>query len=375
MSEVAYRYALELYRRDGTALGQVPAAVDFEPAREWVLFQGIRKNLVSTAVRNDAAVIRPLWHEEIGRPYVRGFAVEVRPAGAAGISRDFGTSFFKRVAEEASSRLIAEGKMENGEIFRYLTVAFPDARADTVSGQGGAARLSFQTEDVTPPLPLRQTPLFELTARASPRGSTTSDDMPAFLPQRVLEEAAALTRRAGACETGGLLIGHVHRDASVPEVFVEITAQLPARHTRAEASKLTFTAETWTAAQKALGLRRRGELLLGWWHSHPVKEWCKTCPPEKKGSCPLSRGFFSESDQLLHRTVFPRAYMVALVVTNVDPGRIRCSLFGWGRGGIGVRGFHLLGARAGDCQVGTADPRPSEASVEVPVCRGDRNAE
>ena len=123
-----------------------------------------------------------------------------------------------------------------------------------------------------------------------------------------------------------------------------MTAQIPVVHAPAEVNKLTFTPETWTAAQAAIDLRRSDEIYLGWWHSHPVHEWCKDCRPAKKELCPLAQGFLSSDDCRLHRTVFPRAYTCALVVSDVaEHDDVVHSLFGWRDGAIESRGYHLTG--------------------------------
>jgi hypothetical protein len=151
-------------------------------------------------------------------------------------------------------------------------------------------------------------------------------------------------RAAGNRETGGILIGHLHRDAEAAELFVEITAQIPVAHAPAAVNKLTFTPETWTAAQNAVDLRRNQELFQGWWHSHPVHEWCKNCPPERKAACPLAKGFLSGDDCQLHRTVFPKAFTTAMVVSDVAEDRdVVHTLFGWRRGAIERRSYHITG--------------------------------
>ena len=103
----------------------------------------------------------------------------------------------------------------------------------------------------------------------------------------VLDEARELTLSVTGKETGGVLIGQLHRDPGLGVLFAEVTAQIPARHVEANATKLSFTAATWTEVQAALDLRTRGESMLGWWHSHPVREWCKDCPEEKRRQCSL----------------------------------------------------------------------------------------
>jgi hypothetical protein len=68
----------------------------------------------------------------------------------------------------------------------------------------------------------------------------------------------------------------------------------------------------------------------------------KECAPEQRKQCPLMRNFFSAEDREFHRTVFAKAYGVALVVTVTDDG-LQYALFGWRAGSIQQRGFHIFG--------------------------------
>ncbi|MEY2409101.1 MAG: hypothetical protein QOF48_1771, partial [Verrucomicrobiota bacterium] len=109
-------------------------------------------------------------------------------------------------------------------------------------------------------------------------------------------------------------------------------------------TELTFTPKTWAAARDTLALREQGEIMLGWWHSHPGKYWqrtsCAKCPPERRRVCPIARNFFSSHDENLHETIFPKAYNVALVVTNTEEG-LRQALYGWRDGRVQPRGFFI----------------------------------
>jgi hypothetical protein len=55
--------------------------------------------------------------------------------------------------------------------------------------------------------------------------------------------------------------------------------------------------------------------------------------------------FFSVDDVMLHRTVFPRAHSIALVLSDYHQGNGEPSvqLYGWNQGMIALRGFYLLG--------------------------------
>jgi proteasome lid subunit RPN8/RPN11 len=335
MARNGYEYSMKLYRQNGDPLGDVPMSVDWTPAEECARFEGVRRGLLDPAESRCAAIV-PLWSARPGAPFTRGFRVRLSGPKAHEMVRDFGPTYFKDLAVRASSDLVERGLLARGETFRYRVVALRHREGPV------RPRPVFVTEEVIPPLPLVTSELGALASGALPVGEQRTDDPPVYVPQQVLGEAAELTREAGEQETGGILIGHLHRDPTVPEVFVEVTAQIPAHHTRAEHMRLTFTSETWTALQAALDLRRQGEIMLGWWHSHPSRAWCGDCPPERRESCPLAADFFSEHDERLQRTVFPRAYSVALVVNDAVAG-LSYSMYGWRDGRVSQRGFHAIG--------------------------------
>lgn len=350
MSTNGYQYVIELFSENDSPLGQASVRVDWGPAEEWARFQALRRGLLDSNQPGRVTAIEPIWLPEVGEPYLEGFRVKVA-AGESEIATCFASSYFKALATQASSHFIENGRLENGQKFRYLAAAFrQEAEPKAVS------RFQFTIEEVAPALAIRDSSLADCLVGSAPHGYTNAGDMPVFVPQHVLDESAALSRGAGAKETGGILIGHLHRDSSVPEVFVEVTAQIHARHTEANLTKLTFTAETWTEVQSAINLRRRGELMLGWWHSHPVREWCKECPVERQRVCKMAGDFFSAHDHALHRTVFPGAHSIALVANDVSTGDVTFSAFGWREGLLEPRGFHIA--------------RPSQRSAQA-LAQGD----
>lgn len=331
-----YQYVIELFREDDSPLGQASVKVDWGPAEEWARFHAMRRGLLGSNETGRVSSIEPLWLRQAGEPHVEGFRVSIATSEGE-VATDFATSYFKSLATQASSHFIEKGRLQTGERFRYLAAAF---RQESEKPNG--SRFQFTTEEVAPPMAIRDSSLAERVAGAVPHGTICAGDVPAFVPQRVLDEAASLSRQSVAKETGGILIGHLHRDASVPEMFVEVTAQIHARHTEADLTKLTFTSETWTEVQAAIDLRRKGEMMLGWWHSHPVREWCKDCAPERQQVCKMASDFFSAHDHALHRTVFPRAYSIALVANDAVMGDVTFSAFGWREGLLDSRGFHVI---------------------------------
>jgi hypothetical protein len=359
-----YRYAIELYRGDGTCLGQTSSTVDWVPALEAAWLQGLRRGQLHLSDGTDASLIRPSWHPEAGQPYVEGFRVTMLSEHADGVSLDFSTDFFRSAAGAATARLIEEGRLNKQDPVRYLSLAFFNEGHAGNPAQAGPNRPGpnrpLTTREMPPDITLVESRLSDFVSASTPvhpsAGETDAGDIPIVIPRRILDETRELAARAGNNETGGVLIGHLRRDAGHPELFVEITAQIPAKHAPAEVNRLTFTPETWQAAQAAIELRRNQEVLLGWWHDHKMKEICRDCPEEKRVACPLAHGFLSADDRLLHRTVFSKAFTCALVVSDIGDGHdVVNSLFGWRRGLLEPRGFHVAGDTEGACSGATGN--------------------
>ena len=352
----AHRFFLVLFK-DGKLLCEVPLeAASFEPAWECARFLEMRHGRLP-AIFDDgiAHPAVPIWDLQAGAPYLKGFHFgSLFQAGEEAVETcvpDAGTplSCFSGVAQGAAEILLKDGKLKKGDVVTYRVCAVPCER----SSSDDEIATPFSVEEIAEPLPLREGSLHEFYGDASPNGEPDPRQMPVFVSSQIIEETLALKEKAREVETGGILIGHLIRDRSVPEIFAHVTAQLPALHTQATVSKLTFTPETWTAAERAMKLRRKDEMILGWWHSHTCRYWpsCAKCEISKRRQCKLMRSFFSSDDDALHSEIFPRAYSIALVVGDVlaEDGSWRVSeaLFGWESGSVAERGFHVLaGARS-----------------------------
>jgi len=335
MHETDYKFAIEMLTTGGVSLGQYPVTVDWEPAREYARLLGMRRNGPDAAPRGVTAAIEPMWDDEkSGEPYAVGARLTDGDVVCA-VKKEY----FKPLAIELSSELVEKKALKTGDLFHFRILAYrqpPEAEA--------SHGIRFTVRDATPPIKFVEAPLAELAGASVDCGVGESDDIPVFIPQSVMDEADAITREAGSNETGGILIGSLRRDPAIPEIAVVVTAQIPARHTESKTTSLTFTAETWTAVQSALDLRRSGEMMLGWWHSHPSFAFCNDdCPPERRKTCSLQKAFLSGADLGLHRTVFPKAWHIALLANNADAG-LEFALFGWRGGVVQRRGFNILGA-------------------------------
>lgn len=331
-----FSYALALFSNSGTALGQASVEVDWDPAWQWTRFAAVRKGL--SPRQNGPPVVLPLWDPSRRAPFLAGFRISVAVDGAKSVMCDFPNRYFGSLARDASTPLVEAGKLAHGEIFTFIPMAF--ARQDAPRVRGTCV---LDTEDVTPPLDIVERDLSRFTAHAYGGDSNEPDDVPVFLPRPVLARIATLAKHASPAETGGALVGRLHRDPASREVFVCVTAQLPARHTSHSTTRLTFTPESWAELRSALESRGSDEVMLGWWHAHPVASWCaeQHCARAIHEACTDTSDCFSEDDLRLHRTVFPGAHSVALVANDVSAGQMRFSLYGWRSGLIERRGFYV----------------------------------
>jgi hypothetical protein len=367
-----YRYVLELFRTGGESLGQVALTPDWEPAVECARYAGLRSFGVWATQSGAERSVEPVWDEALGEPYVGAFRVHLAGSGAYEWFEDFpATRYFGESAREAAAQMAESGTLNKGDRVAYRLAAF--ARP---GHEPAPPPFQFDAADTPPALALRQTSIAEFLASSAQCADRDHRDAEVLVPQWAVDEASVLTREAAARETGGILIGQVHRDPDTLDIFVEVTAQIPARHTTGDSVKLTFTSDTWTDVRSTIALRRREEIMLGWWHSHPAIEWCKACSPESQRVCQLAAGFLSADDKALHRAMFPRAFSVALVMTHALTG-VSARLFGWRSGLLEPRGFRLLGTdRAALREAAARDGagRVAEAGTENLIVGGQHAA-
>jgi len=350
-----YRYVADITNLDGEPIDQLPVSPNWDAAVQWAHFRAVRRGEVQPLMRASSASVIPLWHPDSGEPRVSGFQVILKdagasrpdspPAGDAALRFTIPRTYLGAEVERCTSRLVSEGKLFDGQRFLYQLSAF---KREAAANRRASHARRFRVEDVPQPLPLDTASLVahidNSTRERSPLDPVidtfaSGADMPVFIPERVIAEAKAIARNARDIETGGMLIGRLFRDTDSTEIFSVITAFIPARHTIADHSSLTFTAETWAAVRAAVDLRGGNEILLGWIHSHPF--WCRSCPQGRRRLCPLMQPFFSRDDIALHRTVFPGAFNIAVLLSDLGDPDFRCDVFGWRFGMMMSRGYYL----------------------------------
>jgi hypothetical protein len=345
-----YRYTIDVLAEDGRSLESTVVAPDWNAAVEWAHFEGIRTGRLPAVTGTSPSRIEPIWDARAGEPIVTGFRIVMPSASGGELARDIPRSYLRSIAQDLSAGLVKKKLLEPGDAYRWTVSAFPFGSDATAAD---AVADDFLLEDVPKPLPVDDASLGAFLGGSSFVKDGDGDggaapEVPVFLPQEIMDEAVALARQAGDVETGGVLVGKLHRDRDAAngtrELFLEVTAQIPAQHTVSDSSKLTFTADTWSAVRAAIALRRRDELMLGWWHYHP--DFCRLrgCPPERRRACDAASPFFSAEDVRLHATCFPAGYHVALLISDSSRADdLARSLFGWSQGMVLPRGFHVLG--------------------------------
>jgi hypothetical protein len=356
-----YRWVIEVSHEDGTPICKSTVQPDASPIVESARFEYLRRHGPAAADTFDREVeLKPAWSAQLGEPYVHQIGAY---AGGEQCSGPAATAALRGHADRIANGLVAEGILKEGATFRYVVTAYPGNEPE----EAAADKPRFQM--TTRPVAVQVTEgSWQELAGSLPL--TDDTDYKLAVPQRILDEAARLTRSRSGVETGGILIGHVRWDPALKDIFIEVTEQIHARHAAGTETKLTFTPECWTDVRGTIDLRRRGELVVGWWHSHPVRVFCAKCPRERQEKCELRKGFLSSDDRMLHRTVFPRAFMPALVASDTAFGEVEFAMFGWRDGLISRRGFHVIG---GADSVGWVRPENGLESRENKECEQNSN--
>lgn len=333
---IPYRFAVAIFAEDGTSLGTVAVERDWELVSDWTRFYFQRRGRLSLESDGSASVL-PLWERTVGAPVCRGFRIQIERPGCKPVVRDFPSAHFHDFARTLASVFVEQKKLHESEHYSYLVIAQPSPPEAVESG-------GLRVSNVSPPVPARDASLNIFLATSSASGAINDGEMPVFVSPRILEEAAAQTRAHEGTETGGVLIGKLWRDRRAAEIFAEITAAIPAEHSIGSNVKLAFTPQTWAAASDALRLRNRDEILLGYFHSHPVKTWCKgkSCSLEAQKSCRFARDFFSADDEDVMRAAFPSPWCVAIVANDVAFADVTFSMFSNREGQMRPRGFYVL---------------------------------
>jgi proteasome lid subunit RPN8/RPN11 len=160
--------------------------------------------------------------------------------------------------------------------------------------------MAIKFTDSTPALQLEPLPGRSIDNSDAVDGSTppASGEVDVWIVPEVDRQVLAHLRLRDV-EQGGLLVGRPFAHPSTSLLaHVRITGCAPADDAEGTAFSLRMGSQVWQAAQALLA---PGELIVGWYHSHPG----------------LS-AFFSETDRQTQRAFFSNPYSVGWVIDPSD---------------------------------------------------------
>jgi proteasome lid subunit RPN8/RPN11 len=120
-------------------------------------------------------------------------------------------------------------------------------------------------------------------------------DLRCYVKDDVLKAMVARAKEAGDFEVGGFYLGGLHRYEG--RRYVDIKLQIPALKAESARAHLTFSNDAQKAFHEAMEKEGGGNLVLGWYHTHPGYGV-----------------FLSGYDLFIHKNFYARDYHTAIVI-------------------------------------------------------------
>lgn len=339
----SHRFVLEMLDGETIVGRRELERPDFDRAIATVAFDAFRQGICpSYCAAPEGASVEPLWKEGDQTECTIGFRVDLpieagRPHGV-----DYGIGYFRPTACAFRGEIKRDKLMSTEQPLQYRLIAYPSESAS-------ARRSAIVLEPATIRTPIRASSV-ERFRECQPWDDPASDDLPVYIRRSVIDDLLSEASGAPEREVGGILLGHLHRDASSNEVFVEVTGIVSGGDTTiGDRASVTFTPETFELARRMIALRASDgveEAIVGWGHSHPFR-FCSGCPQPTPPECVGKVLFFSGADVLVMANAFDQPFMLGLLA-GVEPkleaalGHPPVRLFGWKTGEIVARGFHVI---------------------------------
>jgi len=172
----------------------------------------------------------------------------------------------------------------------------------------------------------RSNPLSDSTKAVAPYDSPSTDPIPVFVSDQVLQRMERQALSDKEREIGGVLLGGFYRNDDGS--FVEITDYVEAESAKGTDVSLTFTHETWEQIHAKIAQRNDDSLqIVGWYHSHPGLGV-----------------FMSKDDEFIHSSYFSDPWHVAIVH---DPIYTNWGCFKWADGELErAGGFYIYAEKS-----------------------------
>jgi hypothetical protein len=306
----------------------------------------LRREGSASALGGLSARVRTVEREEpeIGT-YIAGFELEADLAGGAKIARYFPRECLEHVAARRAKALLAEGKLEVGDLYYYAVVPSREEEERIVRGPAGRGAPALAS------VPLRLVREGADTFDVLPE----DDDYPVFFTRDALERAERLSRKGGEAqppvETGGLLSGPLCRCPETREIFSVVATVIEATQCEATKYSLTYSGATWSKIQTIVRAQQRQHAtrhyrILGVSHGHNFLPFegadpCEAC--EIAPVCTRSSAFLSGDDRTWSRAVFSGEPWQLSQVFGLDARSGPTETFyGQRDGSLARRGYHVI---------------------------------
>ena len=336
--QTRFLFELDYKTDDRVSLGREPLPQrEFDRAVFATYFEALQQGRIDEyCPQLDHSLIEPLLvtGAEPGRTH--GFRVSFElPSGTH--EADYGLGYFAARAGRRQAALVREKTLSPEASVTYQL----DTYCDDLDESSG--RIPFTLGEASISVPIRDGRLAEL-GDVTAWDESEATDPPVVIARPLIDEMLEATRAAPEQEIGGILLGHVRREPSTAELFLQVTEWVScAGTTDATALSVTFTPESFRRARDLIRLRDQGEIIIGWQHSHPMR-LCAECPLPIAQQCISKVLFYSQDDVQLMETTFPQPFQLGLL-TAVEPrldaalGHPPVRLFGWRHAEIQPRGF------------------------------------
>ncbi len=283
-----------------------------------------------------------------------GFALQAKgpeatAAGGTPSVHTFGVSCLAAVAQRASSRLLADGRLTEDDTYIYEL----HARTGPTPPEPTPDHPGIKITTRTAPLAFATRSLGPLLAAARPVGEITDDILPVVFTEAAHEKSRLFARRGAqdipAVETGSILLGELCVCPDTRELFVTVDDSIEVVDAEQKEFSLRPSSRSWTRVQAVLdrltatdsgGARR----LVGISHGHNFGlegEPCALCATAKQ--CGRTTVFVSAADRTFMRTVFAgQPFALCWIAgTNARAEEV-ASLFTLRAGVLQARGYHVV---------------------------------
>lgn len=342
-----YHLALEIYNQKGRTLNESKLE-NLGNCYQDFKFSAFQQGVIKDYAVDPEIIFEPIWIKEGKSPYCRGFRLNMKNKRLR-YKKSYTKNVFRYDAYRIMGTMIQNQKLDEGTELFYRLIAFSKNKDSSETMEN---RKDFEVTTIDNSIPIKILSLEQLEESGSVNVTKEdeTDDFPVWIAEHVVEEMIEYVLQNKEKERAGFLIGHICRDPITHQIFLLCHAQVAAEtegisgYPDKENSSIThfqFLPENFFKVQRLIELRKKDEIVLGWYHSHP---WPFAC--EKKEKCTCMSVFFSISDVDVMQSAFGAPYQIAIVIGRASLENMKATpqMYGWKNGVIAKRNFYQFDA-------------------------------